>query len=431
MTGLSVQPADPRPASRRRGAANELRELLLGSTLVHARAHGDFYRERLAPFDPARIGLAELATLPLLTKRDLTDHYDDICRPPSFPAAIMYTSGTEGRELLVPVSHREIAAAERLLAKVDPFEGDSLPLTLSIARVGHGTQLFSAAGPSIPAHIAYGPDQLVALLGRRYDFPGVDRQITVVEANLLSHVKLIAMLKERGIDGRDFGLELVLTTGWYVTPFKRRLIEQFWGAPLLDRYGVTEVNGDAKQCPSCGLFHFDPFVIAETIDTGTQEPIEAGQGQLVLTGLFPFNQVAPKIRYLLGDLVAVDPAPVCGMAEPGYRFLGREKHSVALTGDAGKAYLLFAAEIADVIDDYAEAVRRQETGFLCFLAGLRAGSPPVVEIRVEWDGKGREDELARVIRAHSPTLDRAMSDGVCDLAVRLVAPGTLETIAKI
>jgi phenylacetate-coenzyme A ligase PaaK-like adenylate-forming protein len=366
--------------------------------------------------------------VPLLTKADLVARYDDICRPTRFPQAILYTSGTEGRELLVPVSAEEIAAAERLLGPATTLVPGDRPLAMTLVRVGHGGQLFSADAPSIPAHIQYGPDQLLSLLRRRYDFPGVEPRISTLEGNLLTHIKLIDMLRARGIDGRDLGIELVLTTGWYVTPHKRRTIEAFWGATLLDRYGVTEVNGDAKQCPGCGGFHFDPFVIAEAIDPSSGAAVTRGTGSLILTGLFPFNQVAPKIRYALGDLVSVDPAPACGLAEPAYRFLGRAAHSLFRAERGGTRYILFPTEVADVIDDYPQVVRRSETGFLCFAS---TWTDDAVRTRIEWRGDGDPAEIAARIVSRSPTLAQAIADGVCGFDVEFVPPGSLATISKL
>ncbi len=416
----------------KRSSSDTLRDLLLRSTLIHAAKSNPYFVERFAGLPIDRMGLDALRDLPVMSKADLTNDYDGICRPTAFPATIMYTSGTEGREMLVPVSIEEIASAEQLLgSSYAQLVGDTKPLTLSLVRVGHGSQHFSPSVPMIPAHVSYGPDQVIDLLGRSFELPGVASRITVLEGNLLTHMKLIAMMREKGVDGRDFGIELVLTTGWYVTPHKRRMIEDFWGATLLDRYGVTEVNGDSKQCPSCGAFHFDPFVIAEAVDPVSGQPVENGPAELILTGLFPFNQVAPKIRYALGDLVWRDARPQCGMDEPGYRFLGRARHSIIRQSEDGARYVLFPTEVADVIDEYPEVVRRKETGFLCFASEWRDGERPGVITRIEWTGENISERLAQAILARSTALRSAVEDGLCEYRVELVPAGTIATISKL
>jgi phenylacetate-coenzyme A ligase PaaK-like adenylate-forming protein len=408
-----------------------LRSLLLQSTLIHACETNEYYREAFRDIDIRQFRIDDLTLLPQLSKADLKQYYDRICQPKLFPDIIMYTSGTEGQELLVPVSAEEIASAEYLLAgSVDLYPGPR-PLALTLVRLGHGIQHLTPLAPMIPTHISYGPEQVLRLLAREYDFPGVEPRISVLEGNLYTHIKLIELMRAAGVDGREFGLKLVLTTGWYVTAHKRREIEGFWGAPLLDRYGVTEVNGDSKQCPACGMFHFDPFVIAEAVDPSTGLAVERGPATLILTGLFPFNQVAPKIRYALGDLVWREPSPACGMDEPGYRFLGREKFSMFRPGDVETQYFLFPTEVADVIDDYPEVVRREQTGFLCFASNWADDDPDCIVTRIEWSGPDKTKELEQKIILRSPTLARAHETGRFRYRVELVKAGSIASISKL
>jgi phenylacetate-coenzyme A ligase PaaK-like adenylate-forming protein len=417
-----------------RSTADQVRESLLSRTIDHARIVSPFYAQRLGQLGPGKdITLSNLSAVPLLTKSDLTENYDSICRPLGPPQFIMYTSGTEGRELLVPVSPEELAAGEKYFSGILPDTSEK-PLLMSLVRVGHGGQWFSANVPTIPAHVTYGPEQVISLLRRRYAFPGVEDRISVLEGNLLTLRSLTSQLKDLGIDGREFGLKLVLTTGWYLTARQRRELEGFWSATVLDRYGVTEVNGDAKQCVQCGKFHFDPIVIPETIHPVTKAPIADGIGGMVLTGLWPFNQAAPKIRYELGDIVRVNSRPGCGISDPAFEFLGRHNQSVCQIDGEKIRYLLFPTEIADVLDEYTQVVRRSKTGFLNFRSTLKEdGGRPCVNVEIEWLGsKGNAaDEIAERLIARSRFLREALADDVCSVRISFCEPNSLEKIHKV
>src|SRR4030095_5273738 len=141
-----------------------------------------------------------------------------------------------------------------------------------------------------------------------------------------------------GVDPREFGLESIAVSGWYVPAWERELLETTWNAVLLDCYGVTEANGDERWFNLCQRYHFDFTVIPESLDPETLEPIDEGIGCMVLTGLYPFNQGIPKIRYFIGDLVEVG-AATCGSSERAVRFLSRMRDAVGRPG----AYRLFSS----------------------------------------------------------------------------------------
>ena len=102
-----------------------------------------------------------------------------------------------------------------------------------------------------------------------------------------------------------------------------------------------------------------------------------------------------------------------------------------LPGPEGTRYLLFATEVADVLDEYPQTARRGDTGFLCFANALLPGEPPLVRTSVEWHGAGDAAEIAAAIRERSPSIATALADGICRFEVALVPPGSLDAIAKL
>src|SRR5579883_1731610 len=73
--------AMPAAIDRLRWPAERLkqeRETKLRALLTHAKAHSPWHAQRLAGIDPARIGEADLARLPVMTKDDLMENFEAI-----------------------------------------------------------------------------------------------------------------------------------------------------------------------------------------------------------------------------------------------------------------------------------------------------------------------------------------------------------------
>src|SRR5690242_4909909 len=117
--------------------SNRVREKLLSATITHAVETSPYYREKLRDIDTQHVSLASLPELPLLTKSDLTSRIADLRTSQRFPDHLMYTSGTTGSALEVPVYREEIDAYESTVLPVwrDNIPGD-LPLVLTIIRIG-------------------------------------------------------------------------------------------------------------------------------------------------------------------------------------------------------------------------------------------------------------------------------------------------------
>jgi phenylacetate-CoA ligase len=94
----------------------------------------------------------------------------------------------------------------------------------------------------------------------------------------------------------------------------RRLIEDAWGARVIDHHGLTEVGPVSFECwEAPGFLHLNEAeFICEVLDPETSQPVADGEiGELVITNL---GRVAnPVIRYRTGDLVVRNSSPcACG-----------------------------------------------------------------------------------------------------------------------
>ncbi len=84
-------------------------------------------------------------------------------------------------------------------------------------------------------------------------------------------------------------------------------LEHTWGVKVINRFSLTEGFGGAVQCESCGLFHFDHFVVPEVLSLDTLAPVREGVGLLHLTSLFPFVSHWPLTSHASGHAALTTP----------------------------------------------------------------------------------------------------------------------------
>ncbi len=116
-------------------------------------------------------------------------------------------------------------------------------------------------------------------------------------------------------------LRAVMTGAETLTPPRRRLIEQYFQAPIINPYGLREIGACiAQNCPaSPERFHVNTeLVIWETVREDGAPAAPGEIGRVVLTHLH--NYVMPFLRYDTGDLaVAGGKQCACGR---GFRLVG-------------------------------------------------------------------------------------------------------------
>ncbi len=93
----------------------------------------------------------------------------------------------------------------------------------------------------------------------------------------------------------DWKPACITTASEAVYDFQRRRIDDAWGVPVLDSYGLKEHNVFIAQCPA-GSYHIYPeYGIVEILDD-QDKPVDAGvEGWIVATSLHNYAQ--PLLRY--------------------------------------------------------------------------------------------------------------------------------------
>ena len=153
-----------------------------------------------------------------------------------------------------------------------------------------------------------------AMLDCRVPLPDLVRDLQTLRPDVISTSPGIAANIGRTlVDDRPNGIRprLVVTGGEVLTPPLRRVIEESFGAKVMEVYATYEFGIFAWQCPQVGALHVaDDAVIVEVLKDG--RPAEPGEaGEVVVTRLHAFAM--PFIRYRLGDLVTQgEPTCPCG-----------------------------------------------------------------------------------------------------------------------
>lgn len=110
----------------------------------------------------------------------------------------------------------------------------------------------------------------------------------------------------------------VATIAETLSPTRRRLIEQYYQAPIINRFGLREfVSWSAQSCPeSPDRFHINTeLVVCEVVREDGCPAAPGETGHVVMTDLW--NLARPFIRYDTGDLAVASSDPcTCGRGFP-------------------------------------------------------------------------------------------------------------------
>ena len=330
-------------------APAKLLELQLGQLAVllrHAHATVPYYRASWAgAYEPAApLTYERFARLPLLSRRDLQEHFDAL-RSANPPAAHgvpeeRRTSGSTGapvRFLTTPLAglywnaltlrdhlwHGRDPGLKLAVIRRETADADAAnwgPATLGLLQTGHcvGHSIFGAAA----AHLDWLLEQKPAYL---YTYPSL-----VAELARLS--------LERG--ARPEGLREVRTLAESLDPALRALVREAWNVPLTDLYSASETGYLALQCPQGEHYHVQSEgVLLEVLDEGGR-PCAPGQvGRVVVTPLHNFAM--PLVRYDIQDYAEAGAPCACGRGLPVLkRILGRVRNML-VTADGRQYWPVF------------------------------------------------------------------------------------------
>jgi phenylacetate-CoA ligase len=309
----------------------------LRSLLAFARERSPFHARRLRGLDPSRASVADLASLPMMTKRDAQEHWDAIVTAPDLDrdraerilAEQQWFSYTAGNQQIFSsggssgvrgvyvwdwqffvsvacLAWRTQAREELRGARV------SRPARLAVLEAGVPPH---ASTPLFDVPTAPGMETVVIAAGAPFD-----EVLAAVAAarptHLVGYPTVIGRLARSATAGK-LRIEpvRVSTNSEPLLEEDRRAIREAWDAPIHNLWGSTEIGVQAVGCGRGeGLHICEDEVVLERVDdrgkpVGPDEPAV----RTLATGLA--NRTFPFIRYDLGDQVVSLPGGcACGSA---------------------------------------------------------------------------------------------------------------------
>ena len=339
----------------------KFREQLLKATISWCMEKSSFYKKHFGKAGIHFRGLEDLHTLPILFRDMLDGQEEQFCCEKVQPSCIQYTSGTTGKFITLFRSPSEIAFINNFFnERVQQLVNDKnskRPLWLSLISAYHGSPTPVPGWPYIVSAGVYDLTQVrqaARMLLRTYDFPGVEPQVTCLVGGDILIKAFTAYLIAEKVDIANLPVRLLVLTGGYLSTVRKRLLGELWGAQVQDRWSMSEVFGGASQCGMGGPFIFDIHAVPEVVHPKTLQPIDHGVGTLVMTGLYPFMQMMPMVRYYTGDLVEITASPLRGDTELLVNFVGRERRSILDTSGPEVQPLLLSGPLYDIVESFAD-----------------------------------------------------------------------------
>ena len=398
------------PLERRR-----VEETLL-QTLAHA-AGAPFYKRRWGSKWKRVTTVEELSRLPLLDKALASRHQAALLTSPRPAGVGTFSSGTTRGEAYSDPLHVPVTAVERearAAALPDEVVEDGYPgWKLSVISVHHGLPRTTP-----------GPDELrvpwlhdlnaLSMLETVLRQPQPDgRQVTAMTIGSGPLKVFTSWLAQRGLEPRKFGVRLIGTYSYRLSPQWQSLVEERFEARVYDNYSLSELGTPFTSCDACGLLHMGhPPLAIEVLALDGPGPAPRGTpGRLVFTTLYPFTQVMPLIRYDSGD-VGLE-GPICRLTRlRGYQVLGRLRHGLAVGGQ----FVLNPVAVRDVLEGSPLVSRTPHPMTRLGLVDSIDVGPPRWRVALEQRVAVLEVEVRfdpDVYRAQARALEESILEGVC------------------
>ena len=293
----------------------------LRDLIRHAAATSPFHRERLraAGIDPDGVrDIADLASLPVLTKADVREHLDSLLSTAYRREDLVEarTGGSTGTALQVFCDRRGVQRRAGAALLADTWSGWRL-----------GQPVAAVWGnPPRPRTLrnrlrAWLKDRWIYLDTMHLDRPAVERFVAqwrrlrpgLLYGHAHSLFLLAEMVREMGVTLRPHGI--VATSMMLLEP-ERRVIEDVFARPVTNRYGCEEVSLIACECERHAGLHVNAEHVWVELLREDGTPCGPGEdGRIVVTELV--NRGMPMLRYEVGDYGIWAETPCrCGRSWP-------------------------------------------------------------------------------------------------------------------
>jgi phenylacetate-coenzyme A ligase PaaK-like adenylate-forming protein len=298
----------------------------LKALLEHCQREVPYYRRRwrelgVVPNDIR--SLDDFARLPILTKQDIREHYDEL-KAESLRDQLLYkaTGGSTGEPLRFGLTRESNDRRTAVMWRGYGWAG---------ARMGRRTLFLWSGAVGAPTPLHRLKDRLYNAAFARCML----NTFRMTEANLAEYADAIDAYRPDVIVGyvgplmqlaqwllatgrRVFRPQSILGAAEALHEFQRRIIEQAFGAPAFNTYGCREFMLIASECEQRDGLHVNADHLVVELHQPTQAADGAHTGNLLVTDLFNYGM--PFVRYLNGDMATGESSPCCcGRALPRLR----------------------------------------------------------------------------------------------------------------
>lgn len=293
-----------------------------------------FYRDRL----PARPlpSLEALQDLPLTTKADLraASPFGLLCVPKTELCQYHESFGTTGTPVSSWFTRQDLEdnAWEVAVNGVGFAPGDIVLIRFPYA-ISAAAHVFHEAAKLKGACVIPASSRSTVS-----PFPRVITMMRRLEVTVLAGLPLQALLlaETAELGGRDPradfpSLRAICTAGESLSPSRRNLLEELWGVPIFNYYGLTELGNVAADCRFGRLHPAEDFFLIELLRADFRTPAKPGEfGYLVITTLR--RAASPVVRYLTGDRARWVPE-ACTCGKQGYLEVRGRDEDLLRVGD--------------------------------------------------------------------------------------------------
>lgn len=292
---------DDQEAFRDRQAA------LLAALLSHAVGRVRFYGERtdgLLPSEIARDPHTSLAAFPILEKKHLLEHVEDLRCEMGRGAYENTSGGSTGK----PVRFRQDKTylSRNLAVRRLVHEWAGVRVGERHAKLWGARRDIARGGAAVKRRLG---DFLLNRL--TLDAFAMDSDTMHGHIRLISQFRPVLLegyadaLHELALFAERNGLGVaspraIVTSATTLFPQMRETIARVFGAPVFDRYGSREVGSIASECDQHeGLHIVGETTVVEVVDELGRHVGAGEEGDVLVTSLW--NYTMPFIRYRIGD----------------------------------------------------------------------------------------------------------------------------------
>jgi phenylacetate-CoA ligase len=311
----------------------------LRALLRAAVAGSPWHRQRLTDLDVEQVTLTDLEQLPVMTKDDLMDHWDEIVTDPRLTLEIVndhlqsITTDTYLFDEVHAVASGGSSGRRGVFAwGWEAWASASVGLIRWPVRhaMTHHPEAMAEGPPVLAMLSAKAPTHMSGAMRQTFGTPTTDSTMSALTP-IPELVEGLNALQPDGLNGYasvlyELALEqlagrlrisprLVSPDGEPLLPEMREVLEQAWDAPVGNVYGTSEGCVTAASCfESPGMHLSMDLHVLEPVD-GSRRPVPPGDlsEAVLLTNLI--NPTLPLIRYEITDRVRVVDEPcLCGCA---------------------------------------------------------------------------------------------------------------------